>query len=82
MATGMWKGSKSLIRSLCAYLMRYIGTKCYTYHTSSHGAISIANIFKKSCALRVILTYLDIQRRLEHDVLSHEAKIFDKNSDF
>ena len=29
---------------------------------------------KKSCALRVILTYLDIQGRSECDVLNHEIK--------
>ena len=37
---------------------------------------------KKSGALWVILTYLDIQRRPEHEVLSHDVKKNGKNSNF
>ena len=68
--SGMRKRSKSLIRSLCTNLMRH-SNHCHTQYRSffhtKHG--------KESCALRVILTYLDIQRRPE---LSHEVKILSK----
>ena len=43
MVSGMLQMSKSLIRSLCTYSMRY-SNECYTRHTFSRGAISIPKI--------------------------------------
>ena len=51
---------------------------CYTQHMFSIRAISILKMKKSTYALIVILTYLDIRRRPEHDVLSDEVKHFGK----